>query len=527
MFHSESLQEHILYDKIYQYLWVKSETSNPPSILIPETVIVIRSMPIYWYFTDRDSGEVKKKMRKNISKENIKESWLNCVGKSGVVGYLLHFIENLDLNYPDVKLKVSGQIQIIYFDKEGFEKFMNSNVELPFGILQKYVEAADDKNSQIQAFWSKQITLFTKRTTKKTYLNKSMNIYERLCTFEGPDYLSEATQVKDFQSQRISEEIQKMINHLDSISFGKLNITQGIFYFKVDKQAKCWFLFCGNLKFEGEKHLKNCPKNMYQWAQIKIPKSIDGITSVYSQKPQQLNKESKCIQCGGIEKENNFIIIPYQYILDNDQNTIPPKDWPKEIQNDAKKVKLASKNSTQSDLLNTISQVPLVFQKIHAKLNSSSFDQLKNQDRFQQKTLQVCLNCYIRLVAFQEKKQKDCVINSISPHPKIQMKSLGGFTSAKSLQQYLRPDIKQKMHTLTSDTCRKIKNIKIRPIQQYMNQRLQSLSPNQKSSMDFPSSPDLLSYHTKSSTYELGYNNRKHRNCYNQSLQMKLNNLNI
>ena len=68
MFTSESVQEHILYDKIYQYLWVKSETSNPPSILIPDTVILIRSMPIYWYFTDKETGEVKKKMRKNVTK---------------------------------------------------------------------------------------------------------------------------------------------------------------------------------------------------------------------------------------------------------------------------------------------------------------------------------------------------------------------------------------------------------------------------------------------------------------------------
>ncbi|CAK76804.1 unnamed protein product (macronuclear) [Paramecium tetraurelia] len=526
MFHSETLQEHILYDKIYQYLWVKSETSNPPSILIPETVILIRSMPIYWYFTDRGSGEVKRKMHKNVNKENIKESWLNSVGKSGVVGYLLHFIENLDLNYPNEKLKVCGQIQIIYFDKEGFIKFMDSNVELPFGILQKYVEAADDKNSQIQALWSKQITLFTKRTTKKSYLNKSMNIYERLCTFEGPDYLSEATQVKDFQSQRISEQIQKMINHLDSISFGKLNISQGIFYFKVDRQAKCWFLFCGNLKFDGEKHLKDCPKDLYQQAQIKIPKSIDGIMSVYSQKPQQLNKESKCIKCGGVEKENNFILIPYHYILEYDQNTIQPQNWPNEIKKGATKIKLVSTSSASTDLLNTISQVPLVLQKVHEKLNYQSFDQYKNHDGFLHKTLQVCLNCYISLVAFQEKKQKDSVVNSISPHMKIK-KSLGGFTSAKSLQQYLRPDIKEKIYTQASDTCRKYKNIKIRPVQQYVQQRLQSLSPTQKSSLDFPSSPDLLSYHTKSSTYELGSNNRKLRNCYNQSLQVKLNNLNI
>ena len=72
MFSSESMQEHILYDKIYQYLWIKSETANPPAILIPDTVILIRSMPIYWYYTDKETGEIKKKMRKNVTKENIK-----------------------------------------------------------------------------------------------------------------------------------------------------------------------------------------------------------------------------------------------------------------------------------------------------------------------------------------------------------------------------------------------------------------------------------------------------------------------
>lgn len=46
-----------------------------------------------------------------------------------------------------------------------------------------------------------------------------------------------------------------MISHLSAISYGKLNIVQGTFYFKVDKVARCWFLFCGNLKFEGEHNI--------------------------------------------------------------------------------------------------------------------------------------------------------------------------------------------------------------------------------------------------------------------------------
>lgn len=71
---------------------MKSETANPPAILIPDTVIIIRSMPIYWYYTDKETGEIKKKARKNVTRENIKETWNKRVGKGGVVAYLLHFM---------------------------------------------------------------------------------------------------------------------------------------------------------------------------------------------------------------------------------------------------------------------------------------------------------------------------------------------------------------------------------------------------------------------------------------------------
>jgi hypothetical protein len=67
---------------------MKSETSSPPAVLIPDTIIITRSMPIYWYYTDKETGEIRKK----VSKDNIKTTWLSKVGKSGVVGYLLHFM---------------------------------------------------------------------------------------------------------------------------------------------------------------------------------------------------------------------------------------------------------------------------------------------------------------------------------------------------------------------------------------------------------------------------------------------------
>ncbi|CAD8118116.1 unnamed protein product [Paramecium sonneborni] len=71
MFSSQSMQEHILYrfliklfylyDEIYQYLSIKSETANPPAILIPDTVIFIPQCPSTRITLIKKPGKQKRK----------------------------------------------------------------------------------------------------------------------------------------------------------------------------------------------------------------------------------------------------------------------------------------------------------------------------------------------------------------------------------------------------------------------------------------------------------------------------------
>ncbi|CAD8068617.1 unnamed protein product [Paramecium primaurelia] len=58
--------------------------------------------------------------------------------------------------------------------------------------------------------------------------------------------------------------------------------------------------------------------------------------SFYSQNPLQLNKVSKYIKYDNIDKENNFIDIPYNQILDQDQENLLNNEWPYEIKTEAK-----------------------------------------------------------------------------------------------------------------------------------------------------------------------------------------------
>jgi hypothetical protein len=62
--------------------------------------------------------------------------------------------ENLDLTnhkgYSSEGIKLTSQIQVVYFDIKSFEAFMDNNlVYLPFGILQRFVEPGDDRNCNI------------------------------------------------------------------------------------------------------------------------------------------------------------------------------------------------------------------------------------------------------------------------------------------------------------------------------------------------------------------------------------------
>jgi hypothetical protein len=52
---------------------------------------MVRSQPIFWFFSDRETNEVRKKKRASVQKSIIKENWSRKVGKSGVVATLLHF----------------------------------------------------------------------------------------------------------------------------------------------------------------------------------------------------------------------------------------------------------------------------------------------------------------------------------------------------------------------------------------------------------------------------------------------------
>lgn len=86
--------------------------------------------------------------------------------------------------------------------------------KFPAGVLQKFIDPIGDKNSKnlfivcsqkdiifnkmpffealIQALWSPHVCIQSKRRNYQSLYNHKLNIYEKCCTYDGPEFFSEA-----------------------------------------------------------------------------------------------------------------------------------------------------------------------------------------------------------------------------------------------------------------------------------------------------------------------------------------------
>lgn len=189
-------------DKFYHYLWASNDYFKEDvaklKLNIPDTVIFENKQPIFWYYSD-SNGFIRKKKSENLFLDNIYEKFSQKSSKTNIVGYFIYkslYVSN----------KLARKAKIEYFDQENFERFLYKNTSFPSGILQKFIDPLEDHNSKseiiiiiswvffkkgcLQAVFSDNVCFFSKRVNYNKIFNNKMDIYERVCTYDGPDYLS-------------------------------------------------------------------------------------------------------------------------------------------------------------------------------------------------------------------------------------------------------------------------------------------------------------------------------------------------
>ncbi|EAS03820.2 hypothetical protein TTHERM_00657650 (macronuclear) [Tetrahymena thermophila SB210] len=447
-----------IFEKIFNYLWKHPpDIENRLQINIPDTIIFKNTLPVFWYFTDKNNN-IKRKKKENTSIDNIYEAMTDQVDPDQVCCYFM-YSECCEKKYDPTKKceKYSGltyinqesQVKIQYFDSKDLKDFLYAEkIPISAGILQKFVAPPSENNSVFQVMYGSKISQYLKITNKLPFNSVKIDKYERCCTFDGPLYFSQAQSAAKFTALKLKNEVDKILEHLKSVSFGILYFEKADFFFKIDKNENLCLLFMSNAKLKSDQ----CLSDQSAQRQVFKFREIEPIQSLNPLKPYQIQKLVVCLRCQKKEVPNRFIEIPYSYIIQeknitkeenllylNNYNAIELQH-PREISgfadNEISKRSNESQNnntkleSKELSLLQiTISsddqqqdlslfkpklqekpaefayqnhEIPNIFSMLHHKLDFQSYQKIKDEFFFSQQKVRVCLNCYMEITPYLE-----------------------------------------------------------------------------------------------------------------------------
>lgn len=76
---------------LYHLLWVKDMAYSEKSfILLPDTIIYRYEQPSFWYFSSANGGIIKRKQKKNITAQNIYDTFTKGAGDRDIVATFMY-----------------------------------------------------------------------------------------------------------------------------------------------------------------------------------------------------------------------------------------------------------------------------------------------------------------------------------------------------------------------------------------------------------------------------------------------------
>ncbi|KAM3144461.1 hypothetical protein pb186bvf_003330 [Paramecium bursaria] len=222
---------------LFFHLWKKNPQTglSCQGVFVADTVIYRWAQPYFRYFTAHN-GQIIRKTKERVFVENVEQSF---EGKNIVALLLTSEQQN----------KSQESIYFEYFEKDNFAKFLYQREKELNSILQKFIYPKGSQNSLIKVSWSPQFCLLHRKTNVNNIDDLKKTLYEKVCTFEGPEYLSESDSIS---SPLLSSDLEQLcvniVKHVQEVSGGNIQIIRMVLYFKVDEDNRIWLLFCTGVK---------------------------------------------------------------------------------------------------------------------------------------------------------------------------------------------------------------------------------------------------------------------------------------
>eukprot|EP01063_Lacrimia_lanifica_P025170 TRINITY_DN32941_c0_g1_i1.p1 TRINITY_DN32941_c0_g1~~TRINITY_DN32941_c0_g1_i1.p1 ORF type:complete len:718 (+),score=184.68 TRINITY_DN32941_c0_g1_i1:79-2232(+) len=286
----------LLYYQLFKKTWnSRKEFQSCPGARCPETVVYEHNFPQHWYYYDPKHGEMFKRPGSYLDTSQILKYFSRPVAKDfEIVAQYLCTQENPETEEIETSVE--------FFTAQTLKEFLGRS-NRPDGVLQRFVIPKGEHNFQIQAVWSPKVTLVYKRTNMCRLKDKSVGIYTRAVTCDGPPHFSR----EDLLAEKTQSEVVKICNnfvqHFSSTEHKP--VSRVVLYFKVDENDNLWIIWASSLRIGTTK---------FSSSQQRIPLNLS--TKFTTPEAEQQRRRENC---EGIELERKLVLSDVeQYRLSSD-----------------------------------------------------------------------------------------------------------------------------------------------------------------------------------------------------------------
>ncbi|CAJ1414749.1 unnamed protein product [Effrenium voratum] len=202
-------------------------------------------------------------------------------------------------------------------------------------------------------------------------------MYERVVTFEGPDFHSEVTPVRGSTlAGKIHQIADTIIQHVAGATNDRVKITRLALNFKVDYKDRLHFLFASSLRLRGSQPLE--VNTMLQ-----VPEYIHRAQSVTRASPAVLMRSLVCPTCHQKVHPEMLFDVAYRVIIEYEEQC------------------LAAQRKAKGGDAHLAEEVPPTLRAMHPRLQLSEYLALRKELAFHHKIARVCEGCYLRFSTVQ------------------------------------------------------------------------------------------------------------------------------
>ncbi|CAJ1347087.1 unnamed protein product [Effrenium voratum] len=330
-----------------------------------------------WYFTSVD-GTIKRKHKTKLDAEYILKEFLKRPLAGGIVAYYVRTAVCAEDAQTGLADSGMAPTTIEYLNEAQLRELLfNRQMERGDGLLQKFLEPPDARNNMIRAQWSPKVCLLERRINRLNLHDTHYDMYERVVTFEGPDFHSEVTPVRGSTlAGKIHQIADTIIQHVAGATNDRVKITRLALNFKVDYKDRLHFLFASSLRLRGSQPLE--VNTMLQ-----VPEYIHRAQSVTRASPAVLMRSLVCPTCHQKVHPEMLFDVAYRVIIEYEEQC------------------LAAQRKAKGGDAHLAEEVPPTLRAMHPRLQLSEYLALRKELAFHHKIARVCEGCYLRFSTVQ------------------------------------------------------------------------------------------------------------------------------